>query len=285
MELEQLRQLSAVDQYGTMSAAAEHLHITQPSLSRSIKRLEADLGQELFDRTGNSATFNDAGRLALEHAHAILADERRMLDAFDELSRRQRTLKVVSVAPAPTWHLSALVVERFPGIILEPDLASPHQVEAALLNRDADFAITLRPVQLPGMASTPLMTEDLYASVPASNPLAKRSTLSFSDLDGQAFLVYEQIGFWMDLCNEHMPHAQVIIQKDRNVFVQLVKSTDLLCFTTDAPENTDDFADRVRIPLVDAAAHATFFVNARTDGPLQVADIMAWVAKSTDIEA
>ena len=53
MELEQLRQLVEIERLGTISAAAEKLHLTQPSLSRSMKRLETDLGQELFDRTRN----------------------------------------------------------------------------------------------------------------------------------------------------------------------------------------------------------------------------------------
>lgn len=277
MELEQLRQLDAIERYGTISAAAEHLHITQPSLSRSIKRLEADLGQQLFDRTKNSVRFNDAGRVALEHAHAMLAEERRLRDDFDELARRQRTLKVFSVAPAPTWRLSALVVERFPGVILDPELVSIRQAQAALVNQDADFSITLRPLQLPGMTSVAIMTEDLALSAPASSPFAQRDTVSFADLDGEPFLVFEQIGFWMDACRDKLPHSQVIVQKDRMVFMQLVQSSDLLCFTTDAPENASVAANRVRVPIVDAEAHATFFLNARTDAPQQVARIMDWV--------
>lgn len=277
MELEQLRQLDAIERFGTMSAAANELHLTQPSLSRSMKRLEADLGQELFTRTGNRAVLNDAGRIALQHARTILADERRMRDAFDELARRQRTLKVASVAPAPTWRMTALVVERFPGVILDPDLLPVREVEGALLNQEADFSITRRPLQLPGMASAPLMTEDLYLSVPETSPYADRTSVSFADVDGEAFLVFEQIGFWMDIARQNLPNSQIIVQKDRMVFAQLITSTDLLCFTTDAPENTSTTQGRVRVPIVDGDAHATFFLNARTDSPKQVADIIDWV--------
>lgn len=277
MELEQMRQLDAIDRFGTMSAAAEHLHLTQPSLSRSMKRLEADLGQELFDRTGNRATLNEAGQIALGHAHALLAEERRLRDDFDELSRRQRTLKVASVAPAPVWHFTSLVVARFPGVILEPDLLTARQVEAALINREADFSITLHPLQLPGMTSVPLMTEDLYVSAPKDDPLAKRASVSFSELDGRTFLLYEQIGFWMDVHQQHLPHSQMILQKDRNVFMQLVRSTNLLCFTTNAPENAPASVDRVSVPIVDGDAHATFFLTAHADAPEQVLHIMDWV--------
>ena len=122
MELEQLRQLVEVERCGTISAAAEELHITQPSLSRSIRRLERDLGQDLFDRGRNSVTLNEAGRLALTHAKRILADVRLMRNDYDELSKHERTIRVASVAPAPTWRLTALVVERFPGTILGPEL-------------------------------------------------------------------------------------------------------------------------------------------------------------------
>lgn len=279
MELEQLHQLDAIERYGTISAAAEHLHITQPSLSRSIKRLEADLGQELFDRTGNSISFNDAGRIALEHAHSILAEERRMRDAFDELARRRRTLKIASVAPAPNWRFSAMVLEGFPGTVLDPELVPPHQANAALMNQEADFSITLRPLQLPGTESFPIMTEDLCLSAPAGSPFAERKNVSFSELDGEQFIVYEQIGFWMDAVGEKLPHAQVIVQKDRTVFAQLVQGTDLLCFTTDVPENDSVTTSRKKVPIVDGEAHATFFLNVRTDAGAQVRRIFDWVRK------
>jgi len=83
MDLEQLRQLVAVDEAGTMSGAAQRAHVTQPSLSRSMQRLEADLGCELFDRTRNSARLTEAGRVAVEHARDMLAAEQRMRDALD----------------------------------------------------------------------------------------------------------------------------------------------------------------------------------------------------------
>lgn len=279
MELEQLHQLEAIDRYGTMSSAAEHLHMSQPSLSRSIKRLESDLGQELFDRTGNSATFNEAGKLALEHAHAMLAEERRMRDAFDEFARRQRTIKVLSVAPVPTWRLTTLVVEQFPGTILDPELVEERQAESALVNQETDLAITLRPLQLPNMRSVPLMTEDLCLSAPAESSLAQRDTVTLAELDGKSFLVLEDIGFWMGVVREQLPHSQIIIQKDRNVFTQLVQSTDLLCFTTEAPENAVITKGRVNVAISDGAAHATFFLNARTDASNAIQQIMGAAAE------
>lgn len=111
MELEQLRQLDVIARYGTLQAAADRLHISQSALSRSLKRLEDDLGQQLFDRTRNSLQINANGRLALEHAQLILAEERRMRDDFNALAKRARTVRVASIAPAPTWRLSSIILE------------------------------------------------------------------------------------------------------------------------------------------------------------------------------
>ena len=281
MELEQLRQLVEVERAGTISAAAQAMHVTQPSLSRSMKRLEADLGQELFDRTSNSARLNGAGRLAIEHARNVLAAERRMRDAFDELARRARTVKVASIAPAPTWNLAARVIERFPGTILEPDLLGEDEVQRRLFDHSADLAITRRPMALPNCECVALMTESLYLSAPKSSRYAEMSSVSWTDINGETFLVFEQIGFWRDVHEGAMPDSQVIMQKDREVFIQLVESSDLLAFTTDAVQNQGIIPGRVAVPIRDASAHATFYLIALKDASERVRDIISWIKETS----
>ena len=277
MELEQMRQLDAIARCGTISAAAEEQHLSQPALSRSIKRLERELGQELFDRTHNSATLNDAGRLAVDHARNLLRDERMMLGAFADLARRQRTLLVGTVAPAPVWHLTALTVERFPGTLLNPVTLPEDEVERRLMNRSVDLAVTLRPQILPTMRSTRIMTEDLYAFLPKGHHLATRDTVSFADLDGESFLVLSEVGFWMDMLRNNMPHANIVEQADRLVFEQLVRTTELLGFVTNVTQEIREGFNRVAVPISDADAHATFFLSALSDAPQRVRDIYDWV--------
>lgn len=277
MELEQLKQLAEIRKCGTISAAAESLHLSQPALSRSVHRLEQDLGQELFERTRNRVRFNEAGTLALEHADVILADVRRMREAFDELSRKQRTLKIASVAPAPTWRFSTLALEKDPSTILEPEILEGQEAVRSLLNREVAFAFTLRPIQLPNVMSHSFMTEDLYLHAPINSDLAAHSRVSFSDLDGRPFIVFEQIGFWMDIVHRDLPHSEIIVQKDRMVFMQLIAASGLLCFTTDVPENTSALPSRVSVPIVDADAHATFFLNVMADAPTEVLGLFNYV--------
>src|SRR5262249_61072295 len=86
MEVHQLRYFVAVAQTGNFSRAAERCHVSQPSLSQQILKLERRLGQPLFNRLGRRAVLTDAGRLLLDRATAILAatdDAERRLAAGD----------------------------------------------------------------------------------------------------------------------------------------------------------------------------------------------------------
>lgn len=275
MEFEQLRQLDAIARTGTFSAAAAELHTSQPSVSRSIQTLERELGCELFERTRNHVALNDAGRLAVEHARAILAEERRMRDAFDELTRTNRTISVVSVAPAPVWQLTARVTERFPGTILTSDtIDSEQEVERRLFDRSADLAITRRPIGLPNVICAPFMVENLFIYAPQGDPLAQRTSVRLSELDGRPFLMNAAVGFWGDLVRAALPNSRIIVQRDGNVLAQLIRTTDVLGFVTDVSEFSHVNDGRVAVPIQDADAHATFYVVAMVDAPQPVRDIV-----------
>lgn len=278
MELEQLRQLVAIVESGTLQGAADELHLSQSALSRSLKRLESDLGQPLFDRTRNSMSINDHGRIALEHARAILAEVQRLRDDFDALARRERTIRVASVAPAPTWRIGSIVMEEGPTTIIEPDIIAGDEVRSRLLSGACDLAVTTQPVDLPVVRSRAFMHEDLYANVPEGDELYEREALSFADMDGRAFLVYGAIGFWHDVHVRNLPHATFVTQRDRTLFLQQVRSTKLLAFTTNAPENTNAHPLRRAIPITDADAHATFYLSVRADATERVATLFDLVA-------
>ena len=270
MELEQLRQLVTIADEGTMQAAATRLHLSPSALSRSLHRLEDELGQQLFDRTKNSTRINDRGRLALEHARAILAEERRLRDDFAVIAKRARTIRVASVAPAPTWRLSSLVLAEHPTTIIEPDIVAAEEARGRLLNGACDLAVTTGPLDLPITRSTMLLREDLFANVPEGHVLRDRDSLTFAELDGQSFLVYGGIGYWHAIHERMLPHSHFVTQPDRIVFLQQVRTSDLLTFTTNAPENTSAHESRKAIPITDAEAHATFWLSMRTDAPAVV---------------
>lgn len=282
MDFEQLRQLDAIDRKGTMSGASKALLISQPALSRSMQRLEAELGQPLFERVGRRSTLNAAGRLALEHARRILREEQAMRDALADHARQARALRVATVAPAPLWRLTALLVERFPQTVLTSQMLDEQDVERAVLDGTTDLGIALKPCQLPVVRNCRLMTERLYVSLPADHRLAGEKSLEAAQLDGETFLLYKGIGFWMDFCKQGFPHSEFIVQEDRNVFGQMLPTTPLLYFVSDAPSEFVEAPGRRVVPLRDAAAGATFYLLSREDAREEARSAYDWASEHAE---
>jgi len=172
MEFEQMRQLEAIEREGTLSAAARALHISQPALSRSIQRLEAELGQPLFTRTGRHMELNEVGRTAVDWARQILRDERLMRDAVDTTARRARTLSVGTIAPAPLWKLTSLILDRCPRETLTTDTAEAGDVLRGVLDGIFDLGILAVEPTSPLLRSCELMRESLSVALPPNHPLA-----------------------------------------------------------------------------------------------------------------
>lgn len=279
VDLEQLKQLDTFAQARTLSAAAKSLHMSQSALSRSMQRLESDLGHSLFDRSKNSVELNEAGKIALEHARAILLEERSLRDSLGRLSQQMRTLYVATVAPAPVWKLTSLVIERFPGTILQPVTKKQDEVVERLLNRTVDLAITTQPLQGPRCKSHEFMLECLRVLLPPTHPLASAEHAPLSAFDGERFLVDASAGFWIDLVRRHMPHAQLIEQSDRKVLAGMVQGTGLPSFTTNETEDWAKPQDYVNVPLEDDDCHVTFYLSVLDDSTDLAREIASFISE------
>ena len=92
IEMRLLEILAAFASEGTQAAAAEKLHISQPTLSSAMKKLEEEIGAPLFERTKNRMTLNENGHAAAEYADRILREEAAMRQHILEMERRKRTI-------------------------------------------------------------------------------------------------------------------------------------------------------------------------------------------------
>ena len=260
-----------------MSAAAKRLHMSQPALSRSVRRLESELGQELFDRVGRCVELNDAGRVALDWARQILRDERLMRDAIDAVAHRVRTLRVGTVAPAPLWRLTSLMMERFPQETLTSEMLEGDEVLERVLDGMLDLGIVTQRPTSPSFRVCELMQENLSVTLPPNHPLAARKSVTAEDLDGDTFLIFTDIGFWRERVDAALPHATFVEQRDREVFSQLVRSTPHCAFTTDAPYLDGTAPGRAVVPIDDAMAHAAFYLVCRADADGLPLRLFEWV--------
>lgn len=141
MDTEQLKQVLSIAENGTLSAAAEKMHFSQSTLSRSVRRLEEELGVRLFDRTKNSMTLSESGRALLPHLKATLADADALCEAARQLSHATNVLRIGSCSLAPLWRLIPIIAERAPELHVKPDLAPAEDVLVLFSSGRYDMAI------------------------------------------------------------------------------------------------------------------------------------------------
>ena len=153
MTIEQLEHIACVARTGSISRAAAELHMSQPALSRSIRRLEDELGCGLLRRTANRSALTEAGCIAADYADDLLRTYRRMRDELSSLETRRRTLRIGTCAPAPLWRVTQLVVETTPGTIVASESLDEQHLRRGLMEDTLDATITLNPLVLPGFIS------------------------------------------------------------------------------------------------------------------------------------
>lgn len=192
MELNQLEYFLETARRQHITQAAEVLNITQPALSKTIARLEEDLGVKLFDREGKSIRLNEYGRLALQYTEKILYTIGDMRAELEEMSQgRAGSLRIGSSFPAgePNWLLEQ--VRSF--ALSRPDIGfhlqqySAAQLLTALENREVDLVISSTPMRDLGIRWVELFVEPMGVILSAHHSLASREELSLVDLRQERF--------------------------------------------------------------------------------------------------
>ncbi|MFE5776848.1 LysR family transcriptional regulator [Brachybacterium sp. NPDC056505] len=177
MRIDHLQAFDAAARLGTFTHAAEELFLTQPSFSRKIAGLEAELGAPLFDRGRGGAALTAAGEALLPIARRILADERSARRTLDELAGLRRGLVRIGAPPTLCVSLVADVLAAFharhPDIELHVLEAGAHTLAEALEAGDLDLALTVTREDRPGADEArlvPLLREELVVVATAQRP-------------------------------------------------------------------------------------------------------------------
>ncbi|MCD7949907.1 MAG: LysR family transcriptional regulator [Erysipelotrichaceae bacterium] len=260
VELNQLQQLVTIYENQTISKAAEVLLISQPALTRSIQRLEDELGIKLFDRTKNKITINENGLLAVKYAKKILNQTNQMIDGLHAFDLSRQMISIGSCAPAPIWGLESLFHELYPNINVMSELDYDEQ---QLLEKLEDYKYTIivvnHPIKLKNYVCQPLFDEYLYLSLPPAHPLAMCESITFDDLDGDSVLLLSKIGFWSDICKKMIPHSHLLYQNDKDVFKEITKASALPYFKSNITLLRENDNNRIAIPISDDEACVTYY--------------------------
>ena len=262
-----LRGLAEIERSGSFTAAAKTLYVSQPALSRAMQKLEDELGVALFDRNSGRTTLSPLGHLAADHARAVHAALDGMAAAVREADRAQRVFRYGSVAPAPVWTLSPILSRVLPAKSVESHLRETDDELVRELREEAvDTAVLLAMPSGDGWFGRPFLRESLGVLLPPVHPLARRKSLRFSDLDGETFVVFGDIGFWMPLCRAQMPRAEFLVQGTYGATGHIVANSTLPGFYTDVSIMRTPIPEgRVAVPFRDPEATVTYHLVCRAE--------------------
>jgi LysR family hydrogen peroxide-inducible transcriptional activator len=193
MELHQFRYFCAVVDTGSFSRAAEQSHVSQPSLSQQILKLEDELGARLFDRLGRSVRLTALGATFLPRARAVLAELEAVRGEIVESKGSLGGSVTVGVIPTVAPYYLPPLLSSFSSTFPQARLTVVEEITPVLLDRlraaTIDIAILALPVRGHEFQSVSLLSEQLFAVVPKDHPLAGRRSVSLRDLRTESFLL------------------------------------------------------------------------------------------------
>ena len=276
----QLRQLVCIAEEKILSRAAEKLNISQSALSRSVQRLEEELGILLFDRTKNSMALNKAGETVVKSARVVLSDVDSLFAKTLALKNKSRHLAVATCAPAPLWKLTAELSASFPAVSVSQSMPDEDEIVGLLLSEKADLAIVRKKIESDTIETVPFMDEQLFMQIPLSDPLSAKSEIHFSDLSGKEIREYTQIGFWKNLHREMIGDAKYIQYDDFMVYANVVKSQNPLTFVTELGNTLRAEQDGCAVvPIADAEATAHYSLAYLKKNRTELFDIINWAVR------
>ncbi|MEV6039700.1 LysR substrate-binding domain-containing protein [Nonomuraea sp. NPDC052116] len=195
MELNTLRQFLVVARLEHLSRAADELRVAQPSLSRTIARLESELGTPLFDRSGR-LRLNDTGKLFRGYVERALGE----LDAGRRAVAEATSEGVGTVRLASETFLTltgplAAFKRAHPSIEVALHWAAAEDMARHLRAQEVDLCVASQPIHAAGLEAVQLLDEAVWVATSLDHPLAGRTSVSIDELADQSF-VSARKGHW-----------------------------------------------------------------------------------------
>ncbi|MCO5994494.1 LysR family transcriptional regulator [Actinoallomurus rhizosphaericola] len=212
LDLERLRALNAVATYGSVSAAAEVLHVTTSAVSQQVAKLERETGQKLLERNGRGVRLTDAAALLAAHAERILA----MVEAAESDLEAHRGAAVgeLAVAAFPTAarglmpRALSLLAKEHPRLTVTLREQEPHASVPLAARGEIDLGIVQDwfnvPLAIPdGLVKAPLLDDVADVALPFDHPLADRKVIDLADLRGETWIA-QSVGA---ICRDWLEHT------------------------------------------------------------------------------
>lgn len=196
MDTRQLSYFVQVAKDRSFTLAARNLHLSQPALSKMIKKLEEDLGVQLFDRSEHKMTLTDAGEKLFEEGQKLLSEMAAVTEAIKDTKNLKTGNVSVGIPPViGTSYFPPLIANfrnDYPGInlsIIENGAVTVYEmVEKGFV----DLGLIILPELSDRIEYIPVIEDEAVLIVHRDHPLANRSSVKFEDLQNEAFALLNE---------------------------------------------------------------------------------------------
>ncbi|MFC6181516.1 LysR family transcriptional regulator [Lactiplantibacillus daowaiensis] len=268
-----LTELVTFAETGTLAATAQKLHVTQPTVTRGMQKLETLWDVPLFDRQPNRLRLTATGQFAAQEAAKVLAANQALVTTVRNFAATQQTLKVGTTIPGPLIVLAQLAQ---PMMTVQSQLLPTQSIETTLIQRDQTVILSNQSLTSPLVTSTRIGTERLAVNLNKFMYQANQTTVTFAELANMSFIVLSDIGPWRTIIQQAIPQANFFYQKERAALAEITKYADFPYFSTNLspldPAAKSITADdsRVQIPISDPSAQMTVYATYLTTNQTQV---------------
>jgi DNA-binding transcriptional LysR family regulator len=193
MDLAALRVFLAVAEERSFSRAAARVHRTQPAVSQAVRRLEDDLGEQLFDRTSKTGTLTEAGRVLQNYGERLIRLAEEAESAMRELRDLRRGRVLIGANEAAIHTLLPLMArfhDKVPDIAIDVRRVPARQIAVEVQQGSLDFgALTFRPAE-EGLLEVAVGTDELVLLVPPTHALATRRQVTMEDVAAEPVVAH-----------------------------------------------------------------------------------------------
>src|SRR6476469_6649135 len=185
MDLAALKIFLAVAHERSFSRAAAKVHRTQPAVSQAVRRLEVELGEQLFDRSSKTGTLTEAGRMLQNYGERLVRLAEETESAVRDLRDMRRGRVLIGANEAAVHTLLPLISrfrQRYPDITIDVRRVPARQIAVEVQQGSLDFgALTFHPSE-EGLLEVPVGTDELVLLMPPSHTLANRRQVAMDDI-------------------------------------------------------------------------------------------------------
>lgn len=193
MEIRQLLYFVTVVQQSSFSEAAKELHLSQPSLSKSVKNLEAEVGFRLLERTTKQVKLTESGRVVYKRALQMLNEAEILQEEIKEVKwNGSGKVRIGMIESVKNWIPSILhwYQQAFPAMRVKLiEVLGREDVERALRQYEVHVCLTNQFIDAEDIWTTPLYDEELAVIMHPGHRLAGKEILTLADLEEETFII------------------------------------------------------------------------------------------------